>query len=442
MNAMQPVPNDAGRTAAETRVAAGEARGGMLWVSVGLLTVISVLNFLDRYLPTILAEQIKHDLRLSDTMLGAIFGFVFLIVYAVVGIPIARVADRGHHGMVIGVSVALWNLMTLLGGLAQTGWQFAASRLGVALGEAGNTPASHAYISSNFPPERRTVPLALTSIGSPVGKMLALAGGGYLAQHHGWRVTMVIAGVIGLVVSILPFFVLKRSDAAVAPARRRSDAGAPKIWSLLRRRDSLFLLITQAWVAAGAYAFISFAPAYLMRVHAMTVEQAGREYGLMVGLVGPVGVFAFGWLAQRLAARDPRWLIGVNAILLFLTIPVVLLAFTSASRTMTILCYGLISITTMAVFPPTVSALHRLVEPALRAQASAMALFFAAAFGGLGPFFVGMISDRLQPTLGQAALGRGLIVVVPVCFALSAITYLLALRSAEVALKRDDGFGG
>ncbi len=106
------------------------------WAAVGLLTLVGTLNYVDRFLPSVLAEPIKHDLALSDTAIGVINGFGFLIVYAVLGIAVARVADRGTYGAVIAACLTLWGSMTMLGGAVQSGFQLALTRVGVAVGEA------------------------------------------------------------------------------------------------------------------------------------------------------------------------------------------------------------------------------------------------------------------------------------------------------------------
>src|SRR6185295_1195754 len=110
------------------------------WAAVAVLSLVGTLNYVDRFLPGVLAEPIKRELALSDTAIGVINGFGFLIVYAVLGIVIARVADRGIFGTVIAGCLTLWGAMTMLGGAVQSGFQLALTRVGVAVGEAGSTP--------------------------------------------------------------------------------------------------------------------------------------------------------------------------------------------------------------------------------------------------------------------------------------------------------------
>lgn len=177
-----PTPQDA--AARDTQAEHSPSRA---WTAVVVLALVGTLNYVDRFLPGVLAEPIKKDLALSDTAIGVINGFGFLVVYAVVGILIARIADRGLFGTVIAGCLTLWGSMTMLGGAVQSGFQLALTRVGVAVGEAGSTPAAHAYVARNFAPDKRSAPLAVTTMAIPLASAASLLGGGLLAESLGWR---------------------------------------------------------------------------------------------------------------------------------------------------------------------------------------------------------------------------------------------------------------
>ena len=160
------------------------------WAAVAVLALVGTLNYIDRFLPSVLAEPIKRELALSDTAIGLINGFGFLIVYAVLGIVIARVADRGMFGAVVAGCLTLWGSMTMLGGTVQSGLQLALTRVGVAVGEAGSTPAAHAYVARNFVPEKWSAPLAVITMSVPLASAASLLGGlNHSAPgEHGCRV--------------------------------------------------------------------------------------------------------------------------------------------------------------------------------------------------------------------------------------------------------------
>ena len=211
------------------------------WAAVVLLALVGTLNYADRFLPAVLAEPIKADLALSDTAIGVINGFGFLVVYAVLGIAIARIADRGAFGLVISSCLTLWGAMTMLGGAVQSGFQLALTRVGVAVGEAGSTPAAHAYVARNFPPERRAAPLAVITLAIPLASAASLIGGGLLAESVGWRTAFVVMGLISVLVAPVVIFVLgPRQDMPVEP-QRPSERSA-NAWDLLRKPSYLAIV--------------------------------------------------------------------------------------------------------------------------------------------------------------------------------------------------------
>ncbi|MFU8817545.1 MAG: MFS transporter, partial [Pseudomonadales bacterium] len=120
-----------------------------------MLVIVYVFNFLDRQIVTILAEPIKVDLGLSDTQIGLMTGLAFAVFYTVLGIPIARLADRANRVTIISVALVVWSGMTAVCGMAQNFGQMLAARIGVGVGEAGCSPPAHSLIADYFPPEQR-----------------------------------------------------------------------------------------------------------------------------------------------------------------------------------------------------------------------------------------------------------------------------------------------
>ncbi|MGV0746502.1 spinster family MFS transporter [Mycolicibacterium sp. XJ870] len=397
------------------------------WAAVAVLALVGTLNYVDRFLPGVLAEPIKHDLSLSDTAIGVINGFGFLIVYAVLGIVIARVADRGVYGAVISGCLALWGAMTMVGGAVQSGFQLALTRVGVAVGEAGSTPAAHAYVARNFAPERRSAPLAVITFAIPLASAASILGGGLLAESLGWRTTFVVMGAISVALVPLVLLVVGVRQTLPAPAVREDDAPV-NWWDLLRKPTFLALIGGTAFISAAGYSLTTFAPAFLMRSHGMSLSEVGLGYGLTTGLTGVLGLIIVGRLADRLAARDPRWLMWIVVVLTAVLLPASVLAFVVESRLLCVLFLALSYCIGTAYLAPSVAAIQRLVLPEQRATASALFLFFNAVFGAVGPFLTGLISDTLTADLGTQALGRALLILVPVSQFLAMGCYLVAAR--------------
>src|SRR5215203_3792461 len=177
----------------------------VMWLLLG----IYIVNFLDRQVLNILSEDIKTELRLSDTQLGLLGGVAFALFYTVLGIPIARLAERKNRARIIGTSVFVWSGFTALCGQATSFWQLALCRFGVGAGEAGCTPPAHSLIVDYVPKERRASALAFYSMGTPIGTLAGLVLGGLVADAYGWRAAFLVAGVPGILFSILAFTTLK-----------------------------------------------------------------------------------------------------------------------------------------------------------------------------------------------------------------------------------------
>ena len=238
------------------------------WAAVAVLAVVGTLNYVDRFLPAVLAEPIKADLALSDTAIGVINGFGFLIVYAVLGIFIARIADRGMFGSVVTACLALWGSMTMLGGAVSSGFQLALTRVGVAIGEAGSTPAAHAYVARNFLPDRRAAPLAVITLSIPLASAASLLGGGLLAESLGWRTAFVIMGAISVLFAPVVLLVVGPRQAVLdTPAEPGTGERTTRWWELLRRRSLLAIVLGAACISVAGYSLTTFAPAFLIRTH-------------------------------------------------------------------------------------------------------------------------------------------------------------------------------
>lgn len=397
------------------------------WAAVAVLALVGTLNYVDRFLPGVLAEPIKNDLALSDTAIGVINGFGFLIVYAVLGIVIARVADRGAFGAVIAGSLTLWGAMTVLGGAVQSGFQLALTRVGVAVGEAGSTPAAHAYVARNFPPERRSAPLAVITFAIPLASAASILGGGLLAENLGWRTAFVVMGAISVALAPLVLLVVGVRQTLPKPAVREQDT---KInwWDLLRKPSFLAIIGGTACISAAGYSLTTFAPAFLMRTRGMSLGEVGLEYGLATGLTGVLGLLIVGRLADRLAARDPRWLLMIVVVLTVMLLPASVLAFVVDNRALCVWFLALSYVIGTAYLAPSIAAVQRLVLPEHRATASAVFLFFNAVFGAVGPFLTGVISDALTADLGAQALGRALLILVPALQVVAMGCYFVAAR--------------
>jgi len=176
--------------------------GSRGWV-LGVLTSIYLVNFIDRQILPMLLPQVKAEFNLSDTSLGLLVGPTFALFYATMGMPLALLADRINRRWLIAVSLTLFSTMTIVCGFVLQFWQLIAARILTGVGEAGTGPASQTMIADLFPPEKRGRAQAVYATGANLGVLVAFAAGGAIAQAWGWRTAFVIAGVPGLVMTLV-----------------------------------------------------------------------------------------------------------------------------------------------------------------------------------------------------------------------------------------------
>jgi len=185
------------------------------WYVLGVLFLVYILNFVDRQVISILAEDIKRDLRLRDEDLGFLYGTAFGVFYSLFGIPLGRLADNWSRVRLMTVGLALWSTMTALSGLSRTGGQLAAARIGVGVGEATASPSAYSLISDWFPRRLRATALSIYSAGLYVGGGCSLFIGGLIVQGWnraypgggplglaGWQAAFLAVGVPGLLLAV------------------------------------------------------------------------------------------------------------------------------------------------------------------------------------------------------------------------------------------------
>lgn len=185
------------------------------WYVLGVLVLVYMLNFIDRQIVSILANDIKADLELDDTQLGFLGGAAFGVFYALFGIPLGRLADNWHRIRLMTIGLSLWSLMTVLSGFARNFTHLSIARFGVGVGEASASPCAYSLLSDYFPKEQRATALAIYSSGLYLGAGFSLFLGGKIAQNWniaypgggplglvGWQAAFVAVGVPGLLLAL------------------------------------------------------------------------------------------------------------------------------------------------------------------------------------------------------------------------------------------------
>lgn len=373
-------------------------RGYKRWV-LWVLLIVYILNFVDRTILNTLGQAIKQDLLLTDLQLGLLTGLTFALLYTVMGIPIARIAERRSRVMIISLSVAVWSLMTALCGVAANYVQLLLCRVGVGIGEAGCTPPAQSLISDYFPAEQRASALSIYSLGIPLGGLIGAVAGGWIAEEFHWRTAFLVIGLPGVAIAVLTALTVKE------PPRGHSEVGGKPfsgpiptlsdvIRKLWRKPTFLHLCAGITLVSFVGYGNGGFTHPYFVRRFQLGYAEAAIIFGLIGGLSAAVGTLVGGFVTDRLARRDKRWYVWTPAIGLSLAAVISLIAFTRDDWITTAVLLTLPGIFSYTYLAPTFALTHNMVEPRMRATATAVLFFVLNLIAlGFGPVFVGFLSD-------------------------------------------------
>lgn len=377
--------------------------------ALALLVAIYTVNFLDRQVVTLLIEPIKQELKLDDFQVGAMGGLWFALLYTILGIPIARIADKGDRPMIMTVSLAIWSGFTLLAGAAWNFMVLAIARMGVGVGEAGCTPTAHSLISDYFPKESRARAMAIYSMGISIGSLLGMALGGIIAGSWGWRAAFLVAGAPGLLLAVLAMFSLVEPRRA---ANFKPTAHAPRIpisqaLGVLSRKPTFwFFALGGAFAASVSYSHSFFLTSFFMRNYYPEVTQAasafgmtqlgylGLAMGLAAGIGGVIGSWLGGWWCDKFGAKDLRQFAVLPLVFPFIGLPTFWYLVSIHDINLAMILLIIPNIGVAIWYGPVYGGVPGLVPPAMRATASAILLFVINIIGlGGGPTIFGMVSD-------------------------------------------------
>lgn len=388
---------------------AAEHARTMLWI----LLIVYIFNFLDRQIVNILAEPIKADLGLTDTELGLLAGPAFAVFYALLGIPIARYADKDGTNRVrlIALALAIWSAMTAVCGLAQNFVQLLLARIGVGVGEAGCTPAAHSLISDSVAPEKRSSAIAFYGLGVPIGSLLGLIIGGIVNDLYGWRIALMLVGAPGLVLALVVLFVMREprhsrtaeAVATAAAATRLSTGEAMR--EIFASRAFIYILIASSVVAFLGYGKALWTISFFIRSHGLSTTEAGLSMAVVLGLAGVFGTWLGGKMADRFGARDKRHILTFPAYGMAVAAPILFLGYYMEDWRVAVALLIIPTILNSAYYGPAYACVQGLVRPQARAVAASIMLFGQNLIGlGFGPFLFGVLSDQLAPTYGQESV--------------------------------------
>ena len=377
--------------------------------ALALLMVIYVVNFVDRQVVAILAEPIKQDLGLADWQLGLMTGLAFAVLYTVLGVPIARVAERGDRPLIIAAAVAVWSGFTALSGLAQNFTHLILARIGVGVGEAGCTPPALSLIADTVPASERASAVSVYMLGAPVGSIFGLALGGLIADAFGWRTAFVMVGLPGLALAVIAALTLREprrhrpagAETAPAPPSFREAlaelAGKRTYWRIVGGITIKSFASYGGLAFTGSFFFRNFPTELADTAAVFGLKSAGflgLALGVTTGVMAMIGTLLGGRLADHFARKDARAYAAIPAIGAIAGLPFTLAALSSDSL---LLAFAFLMVPGMLGsmwLGPAYGVVQSLVRPQTRATATAIVLFVANLIGlGLGPLAVGILSD-------------------------------------------------
>jgi MFS family permease len=394
---------------------------------------INFLNYMDRWVASAAAPLIQKEFHLTDALIG-LLASAFLLVYAFAALPFGYWADRGVRKTVVGVGVAIWSVATLFTGFAQNFFQLFVSRAVLGIGEASYYPAGTSLMSDYFPKAQRGRVMSIWGAGSTLGIAVGFAGGGYVAEKFGWRDAFFFAAVPGILFALLAFGMREPLRGSVeergSAVKRTSEATLKTFVGLLRIPTLRAAILSQTvlYFVLASNAF--WLPTLLNRRFGLSVSQAGLLAGVVLVLGGLIGTLAGGWIADRMARKDPAaylqvgiagFLIGAVFIVISLVaplnigpIPIFIPAFL---------------ITVIALYlnsGPFTAVSQNVVSPALRASSVTMLLFVSHVFGDShSTFDIGFLSDRI------GSLQTALLITSPTLLIVAAIIAATGLRSVR-----------
>jgi predicted MFS family arabinose efflux permease len=387
-------------------------------MTVGVVVLAAILNFVDRQIFSIFMPQIGEDLGINHQQLGFIAGLSFSLFYVVAGFPIARLADRGDRPLIIAGCIAVWSLATAACGLATSMGQLLLARIGLAAGEGGAGPASQSLLLSLFPVKHHTILLGLLSSAGAIGIGAGGALGGWLSQWLNWRESLIIVGLSGLLIALVVWLVAAEPRRGTAPI----EAALPVIPLRMVITDIVNSAVLR-WIALAlisitlaGFPFVIWAGSFFQTVHGMSPYEAGAALFLPItgGMV--VGNLLSGWLGSSIARGRPRYQAAIAIVGLVGAFPMGVAAAQASSATASLAFLFAFKVMNNLPMPQLYALGFAQVKSNERAMLGASLTMVGTLCGlGIGTWLVGALSTYFSAHYGDLSLRYALTAV---CFAL------------------------
>lgn len=407
-----------------------------------ILTLVYAFNFIDRQIIGILSPFIQADMGLNDAQLGWLKGIYFALLYTVVGIPIAWLADRYSRVNIIAVSLTLWSGFTALSGLATNYLQLALARIGVGIGEAGGSPPSHSIISDLFPKEKRAGALAIYSLGIPFGIMLAFFASAFFLQGGSadWRIVMISVGLPGIALALLLKFTVVepvRQQAAVVETEQSQTVDKPKVMASLKQLLSIptwwGMCLGISFGSFGNYAISTWVIDYYVRSFpGLDISELLIAFGVINGTAYASGVWLGGVLADKWGKHNKKAYALLPSIALLIGTPALYFSLQAGDMWTSVALLTVLLFTSGSYLGPSFAMAQTLAPVNVRAMSTALFFFVLniIALGG-GPTLTGIVSQALIPSLGEVEALRQALAYLLIPYGLSIVIFLWTSTQIE-----------
>jgi predicted MFS family arabinose efflux permease len=423
-------------------------RGERGWF-LAVMLMVNLFAYADRMVVGAVAQAMKVDLGLSDKQIALLNGFAFALFYSLLGLPIARAAERISRVRIIAVAVGVWSIFATLSGLAGSFVHLLLFRVGVGVGEAGFNPPVASLVSDLYRAGQRARAIAIIGLGGAIGPALGAMGGGYIAQNGSWREAFIIIGLPGLLLAPIVWFTLREPPRGWADNAAHDATVYPGILetfgTLLRKPAFIPILIAGAVGSFATNIVQQFTSPYLVRTFGMGLAQAGLLLGIISAGAVTIGILGGGAIADARARTDRRWLMWVPAIGLALCVPLYVAALSASTVTGTVIALFLAAVGAFSYYGTTIASVQDMAPPRMRASASFLFGFAMILLGaGLGPVVTGALSDHyanlafagdfVTTCPGGKAVAGSAEAIVQMCRAASAAGLNRALLLSQLAL--------
>jgi MFS family permease len=396
------------------------------------LAVVYALNQLDRQIINILLEPIKHEFTLTDAQAGVLSGLAFALFYCVLGIPLARIADRGNRVRLISIAVAIWSAMTALCGMVSNFAQLLLARVGVGIGEAGCTPPAHSLLADYYGLSERSRGLGIYALGTPFGSSLGILIGGIVNHYYGWRAAFLAVGLPGVIMAIVTWLLVKEPRTLGVPSLAPPPVPPLRetLAKILGTKSFVHICVAVTVFCISAYSVSVWGAPFQMRKFGVPTNVLGIALSLIGLIAGIGGVWLGGWLGDKLGAKDRRWLVWIPAIALLVGIPFAILSLIAPTWQLSVIGF-IVPLAALYVYSgPVFGVMQSLFPPNMRATAVSLFLLITNLIGlGLGPVITGSLSDVFGAGTGSAQ-GLGYALAATLVFNVwGAVHFFIAART-------------